>query len=53
MTTSTDDRAEIVRRANAGESERAIARAFGISRSAVWDIKQAAKRAAKSQEVAS
>lgn len=38
--------AEIVRRANAGESERALARAFGISRTQVWDIKQAAKKAA-------
>jgi DNA invertase Pin-like site-specific DNA recombinase len=37
--------AEIVRRADAGESERALARAFGISRTKVWDIKQAAKRA--------
>lgn len=38
--------AEIVRRANAGESERALARAFGISRTQVWEIKQAAKKAA-------
>jgi DNA invertase Pin-like site-specific DNA recombinase len=38
--------AEIVRRANAGESERALAHAFGISRSQVWDVKQAAKKAA-------
>ncbi len=38
--------AEIVRRAEAGASERALAAAFGISRTRVWDIKQAAKRAA-------
>lgn len=38
--------AEIVRLANAGVSERALAREFGISRTQVWDIKQAAKRAA-------
>ncbi len=38
--------AEIVRRAAAGASERALARAFGISRTRIWDIKQAAKRAA-------
>jgi len=37
--------AEIVRRAEAGESERALARAFGISRTRVWDIKQAARKA--------
>jgi len=37
--------AEIVRRASAGESERALARAFGISRTQVWDVKQAAKKA--------
>lgn len=36
--------AEIVRRANAGESERALARAFGMSRTQVWDIKQATKK---------
>jgi DNA invertase Pin-like site-specific DNA recombinase len=38
--------AEIVRRAAAGASERALARDFGISRTQVWDIKQAAKKAA-------
>jgi DNA invertase Pin-like site-specific DNA recombinase len=42
--------AEIVRRAVAGESERALARAFGISRSQVWDIKRAAKKAAATKE---
>lgn len=35
--------AEILRRAAAGESERAIARAPGVSRTLVWDVKQAAK----------
>lgn len=38
---------EVLRRVAAGESERVIARALGISRSLVWDIKQAAKKAAE------
>ncbi len=41
-----EQKAAIVRRANAGESERSLALAFGISRTRVWDIKQAAKKAA-------
>lgn len=46
MGESTQRDAEIVRRAEAGESERALARAFGISRSTVWEVKQAARKAA-------
>lgn len=42
----TAARAEVVARADAGESERSIAARFDISRSQVWDIKQAAKKAA-------
>lgn len=36
---------EILRRAAAGESERSIAKAVGLSRSGVWAVKQKAKRA--------
>lgn len=39
--TSTRD-AEILRRARAGESERAIAQAVGCSRSTVWVVKRRA-----------
>jgi DNA invertase Pin-like site-specific DNA recombinase len=48
MATVTDEqRAEIVRRANAGAPERVLAREYGISRTQVWDIKQAAKKTAR------
>lgn len=45
-TVTEEQRAEIVRRADAGVSERDLARWYGISRTQVWDIKQAAKKAA-------
>lgn len=40
-------RAEVARRAAAGESERDIARALGVSRTTVWTDKQVNAAAAK------
>lgn len=38
--------AEIARRTDAGESEREIAKALGVSRTTVWTVKQALKAVA-------
>lgn len=40
-------RAEVARRSTAGETERAIARALGVSRTTVWTDKQVIAAAAK------
>jgi len=40
--------AEILTRADAGQSEREIARALGVSRTTVWTVKQRAAKEATS-----
>lgn len=43
--TVTERRAEVARRSKAGETEREIAKALGVSRTTVWTDKQVAKAA--------